>query len=116
MKTRMTLLALAALLALIGVSIWATSHISIVPAVNALVEFPGAGTHPWFIATLLDAYFGFLWFWAWVAYKETSNLARGAWLVLILVLGNMAMAAYVLLQLRKLPAGATAEQLLLRRA
>lgn len=116
MKIRMTLLALAALLALIGVSVWATLHISIVPAVNALIAYPDGGTNPWFIATLLDAYFGFLWFWAWVAYKETSNLARGAWLVLILVLGNMAMAAYVLLQLRKLPAGATAEQLLLRRA
>jgi hypothetical protein len=116
MKTRMTLLALAALLALIGVSAWATSHISIVPAINALVTAPGEGTNPWFIATLLDAYFGFLWFWAWVAYKETSNLARSVWLVLILALGNMAMAAYVLLQLRKLPPGATAEQLLLRRA
>ena len=116
MKTRMTLLALAALAALVGVSIWASSHIGIVPAIGALAADPAGGTHPWFVATLFDAYFGFLWFWAWIAYRETSHLARGLWLVLILGLGNIAMAAYVLLQLRTLPANATAQDLLLRRA
>jgi hypothetical protein len=116
MKVRMLLLAVVALEALIGVSIWATSQISIVPALEALAADPAGGTNPWFIATAFDAYFGFLWFWAWIAYKETSNVARAAWLVLVLALGNIAMAAYMLLQLRKLPAGAGAEQLLLRRA
>ena len=116
MKTRLTVLSVAALAALIGVSIWATSKIGIVPALQDLFGNPGAGTNPWFIATTFDAYFGFLWFWAWIAYKETSNVARAAWLLLILGLGNMAMAAYMLIQLRKLPAGAGPEQLLLRRA
>jgi hypothetical protein len=116
MKTRMTLLAVAALVALVGVSVWASSKIGIVPAIQALAAQPAAGTHPWFVATLADAYFGFLWFWAWIAYKETSNLARAAWLVGVLGLGNIAMAAYMLLQLRKLPADAGAEGLLLRRA
>ena len=32
--------------------------------------------HPWFIATLFDCYFGFLTFYLWVAYRETSWLAR----------------------------------------
>jgi hypothetical protein len=116
MKTRITLLALAALAALIGVSAWASANIGIVPAIQALLADPAGGIHPWFIATTFDAYFAFLWFWAWVAYKEPSNLARAAWLVLICGLGNIAMAAYVLLQLRALPADATVEQLLLRRA
>ena len=116
MKTRMTLLAVAALVALVGVSVWASLKIGIVPAIQALLAEPAAGTHPWFVATLADAYFGFLWFWAWIAYKETSNLARAAWLVLVLGLGNIAMAAYMLLQLRKLPPGAGADALLLRRA
>ena len=116
MRRNLTLLAAAALIALIGVSVWATSKIGIVPAIQALLADPAAGTNPWFIATTFDAYFGFLWFWAWIAYKETSNLARAAWLVLVLGLGNIAMAGYMLLQLRKLPAGAGAEQLLLRRA
>ena len=116
MQRNLLLLSLAALAALIGVSLWATAKISIVPAIQALLAEPAAGTHPWFVATLFDAYFGFLWFWAWIAYKETSNLARGAWLAGVLLLGNIAMAAYMLLQLRKLPPGAGADVLLLRRA
>ena len=114
MRTKLLLLSLAALAALVGVSIWATSEIGIVTAIRLLLEQPAAGTHPWFVATLADAYFGFLWFWAWIAYKETSNLARAAGLVGVLALGNIAMAAYMLIQLRKLPAGAGVERLLLR--
>ena len=81
-----------------------------------LVAHPGSGSNPWFIATLFDTYFGFLWFWAWVAYKERTPAMRALWLVLIFALGNIAMAAYMLMQLRKLPPDATAAQLLLRRA
>ncbi len=56
---------------------------------------------PWFRATLADAYFGFLFFWLWVAWRERAP-ARGAlWFVLIMLLGNFAMASYVLLQLRR---------------
>lgn len=54
---------------------------------------------PWFRATLTDAYCGFLLFWLWVAWREASP-ARGAlWLVLIMTLGNFAMAGYLLVQL-----------------
>jgi hypothetical protein len=116
MRANLMLFSCAALIALLGVSVWATSKISIVPAIQALMADPAGGTNPWFIATTFDAYFGFLWFWAWIAYKETSTLARGAWLVGILALGNIAMAGYMLLQLRKLPAGAPAQALLLRSA
>lgn len=116
MRRNLFLLSAAAFASLLAVSLWATSKQGIVPAIQDLTANPAGGNNPWFIATTFDAYFGFLWFWAWVAYKETSNLARGLWLVLILSLGNMAMAAYMFLQLRKLPAGAGAEALLLRRA
>lgn len=115
MKFCLGLLALAALASLIGGSIWATGHISIVPVINDLLANPGAGNNPWFVATLLDAYFGFLWFWAWVAYKEQSWFSRIIWLVLILTLGNIAMATYILIQLLRLPADAKVEDLLLRR-
>jgi hypothetical protein len=57
----------------------------------------------WTIATLFDAYFGFVTFYVWVAYKELRWGARIAWLIAILLLGNMAMSVYVLLQLRRLP-------------
>jgi hypothetical protein len=116
MRRNLLLLSLAALVSLVGVSIWATAQIGIGDAIHGLLAHPAAGTHPWFVATLFDAYFGFLWFWAWIAYKEPSNAARALWLVLVLGLGNIAMAAYVLLQLRRLPPDATAAELLLRRA
>lgn len=116
MKTGLTLFALAALASLIAVSIWATHHISIVPVLDEVFSRPAQGSTPWLVATLVDAYYAFLWFWLWVAYKETSNLSRGLWLVLILLLGNMAMAAYMLIQLWRLPPNPTAKDLLLRRA
>ena len=115
MKFRIGLLALSAMAALIGVSIWATGHVSISPVIDDLLQRPAGGNNPWFVATLFDAYFGFLWFWCWVAYKERSAFSRGLWLLLILTMGNMAMAAYVLIQLARLPADAEVEDLLLRR-
>lgn len=116
MRRNLALLSFAALVALIGVSAWATAQVGVVPAIRELWTRPEAGFNPWFIATLTDAYFGFLWFWAWIAYKETSNVARALWLLMILALGNIAMAAYMLIQLWKLPARAPAEALLLRQA
>lgn len=115
MKAGLSAYSLLVLAALIGVSIWASSQVSVVPAIQELLTQPGAGLNPWFIATVFDAYFGFLWFWLWVAFKETNNLARGVWLALILLLGNMAMAAYMLLELRRLPPGAGFQDLLTAR-
>lgn len=57
---------------------------------------------PWFIATLCDAYFGFLLFYVWVAWRERSLGRRLVWFVAIMLLGNFAMAAYVLLGLARL--------------
>lgn len=70
----------------------------------------------WTLATLIDAYYGFLTFYAWVFYKERSLAGRLGWFVGIMLLGNMAMAAYVLLQLQRLPAGRPAAEILLRSA
>ena len=69
---------------------------------------------PWGLATLADAYCGFLTFYCWVAYKETSWLARGLWFAAIMLFGNIAMAIYVLVQLARLPPGAGIADLLLR--
>lgn len=56
---------------------------------------------PWFRATLADAYFGFLFFWLWVAWREQSAAKGVLWFVLIMTLGNIAMAGYLLLQLKR---------------
>ena len=54
---------------------------------------------PWFLATLADAYFGFLTFYVWVAYKEHSVWRKLLWFVLIMILGNIAISVYLLIQL-----------------
>ena len=69
---------------------------------------------PWFHATLADAYFGFLTFCVWVAYKESRWWRRVVWLVLIMTLGNIAMSIYVLVQLWHWDADRGFETLLLR--
>ena len=69
----------------------------------------------WTIATLIDAYYAFLTFYLWVFYKETRALPRLGWFVGIMLLGNMAMAAYVLLQLARLREGEPASAILASR-
>lgn len=97
------------LIAMLAVTTWASSEI-------AVWKIPReVATHPWFIATLFDTYFAFLTFYIWLAYKETSNFARVLWLVGILLLGNIAMAIYLLRELFRLPRSATMEDLLLRK-
>jgi hypothetical protein len=71
---------------------------------------------PWFKATLADAYFGFIAVFVWIAYKEPTWWRRALWFVLLMLLGNIAIAIYLLIQLFRLPAGARMEDLLLRRA
>jgi hypothetical protein len=71
-----------------------------------------APDNAWTVATLFDAYFGFITFYVWLAYKERRWLPRIGWLIAILLLGNIAMSAYVLLQLRKHPADGPLARLL----
>lgn len=96
------------LLTMLGAISWASLQCALWKTPEALV------THPWFIATLFDCYFGFLTFYAWVFYKETAWLARAGWLVAILLLGNIAMSIYMLITLFRLPPTVGIEQVLLR--
>jgi hypothetical protein len=68
----------------------------------------------WFRLTLADAYFGFLIVYLWVVYKERTLWARTVWFLLFMTLGNMAVSAYILIQLFKVRQGNLAESLLLR--
>lgn len=75
---------------------------------QAVWNWGGLTTPPdnlWTIATLIDAYYGFVTFYVWVLWKETRALPRVAWFAAIMLLGNIAMSAYVLLQLARLKAG-----------
>lgn len=83
------------LVAMTGIIGWASSRC-------ALFDIPReVFTHPWFIATLLDAYFAFIAFWVWVAWKEGTFAARALWLLTILLWGNPAIALYMLLELAR---------------
>lgn len=85
---------------------------------QAVWEWRGLVTEPdrwWTIATLIDAYYGFLTFYVWVLYKELRWLPRIGWFVAIMLLGNMAMAVYVLLQIQRLAPGRPTAELLIAR-
>jgi hypothetical protein len=85
-------------------------------AVSLWEAWPNFASNPWAVATLWDAYFGFLTFYLWVLYKERNFWARILWFVLIMGLGNIAMSFYVLLQLRQLRADDPIDTVLWRRA
>jgi len=109
-RTALLLLFGGILAAMLVVTVTASLH-------QPLWEWGGLSAEPdrwWTYATLADAYFGFLTFYAWVFYKETRAAARAGWFVAIMLLGNIAMAVYVLLQLARLRSGQPVSRLLLR--
>ena len=84
--------AVSVLLVMLAVTTWASLHEHVFAATVRMVR------DPWTVATLFDAYFGFLWFWLWIAATERCGFAKYLWLVAILLLGNLSMAAFVLLR------------------
>lgn len=97
MKAFLGVLFSVVLISMIWVTAWAGSQCPLFA-----VPRPVA-THPWFIATLFDAYWGFVTFYLWVAYKQTSLAAKVAWFLAIMSLGNIAMSAYCLAELVQAP-------------
>ena len=110
MKFLLRLLFSAIFLWMVGMTTYVSLHKSIL---QAGTEFSWAGS-PWAVATLFDAYFGFVTFFVWVCFKERSWATKTVWFFLIMGLGNIAMSGYVLLQLFKLRADQPLSQLLLR--
>lgn len=109
MKTMLTMICFAVLALMLYVTISASLHQDIFSASRQL--WPD----PWFRATLADAYCGFLFFWLWVAWREQSVAKSILWFVLIMALGNIAMAGYVLLQVRHWQSGDGVDVLLIGR-
>jgi hypothetical protein len=94
------------LASLAALCVWAAAEQGVTAA---LAQMAG---ERWGLTTLVDLYTAFFSVWLWIAWRERSLSARLAWAVLIAGLGSMAIAAYVLLALRRLPAGAGASALL----
>jgi hypothetical protein len=83
---------------MVAATTWAGLH-------TPLFEIPReVFTHPWFLTTLLDAYWAFITFFVWLAWKEQNFAARVLWFVAVIGFGNLAMAAYFLRELFRVPA------------
>ena len=111
MKTVLKLLFAGIFVWMVGMTAWVQMH---KPLASSPGEFSWV-TSPWACATLFDAYFGFITFFVWVCWKERTFLARAVWFVLIMLLGNIAMSGYVLLQLFRLREDEPASAMLTRR-
>lgn len=84
-------------------------------AMNIFDSFPLFSANPWAVATLYDAYCGFLTFYLWVAYKERALWSQVLWFVLVMGLGNIGMSAYALKELFRLKPGEPVWAVLQRR-
>jgi hypothetical protein len=105
-----------------GLSVFFLIILGIILGVNvnavqkeSLFNIPAPVTSdPWFQATLTDAYLGFITFYAWVFYRSPTPTARIVWFIVIMLTGNIGMAAYGLYRLWKWPKPFKAAALLLR--
>lgn len=97
------------LIAMLMVTTWASLDRSIFQVGQELLG------DRWFHATLADAYCGFVTFYAWLAWREESWLARILWFVAVMLLGNIAMSIYVLIATLKLKDNFSIARLLLGR-
>ncbi|MBK8475045.1 MAG: DUF1475 family protein [Opitutaceae bacterium] len=100
-------------LAVLGSMLWVTSWASLQQSILAIPR--EVFTHPWFIATLCDAYFGFLTFYVWLAWKEPTLGARLLWFIAVMALGNLAMALYVLVELFRIRSSSQFGEVVARR-
>jgi len=110
-KTSLRLLFSCIFLAMVVVTVWASTH----QAVQHWTGLAAGEDRYWTAATFMDAYCGFLTFYAWVFYKEVRALPRILWFVAIMLFGNMAMSGYVLYQLARLRPGQNASDILAAR-
>lgn len=109
MKTFLTGVCCLVLALMLYVTISASLNQDIVSATRQL--WPD----PWFRATLADAYCGFLFFWLWVDWREQSLAKSILWFILIMTLGNIAMAGYLLVQLWHIRGGENLDRLFSRK-
>lgn len=95
---------------LLGATIWASLE------KNVLQAYVDLGSDRWGLATLFDAYFAFVAFGLWVAYKEGTVLKGVLWMLTLFALGNFAISGYAFWQLAKWDPKSGAAGLLLRAA
>lgn len=78
--------------------LWVTSWASVGQPLGEFIAGPVIRDR-WVVATLFDAYFAFIAFFVWVAWKETTLALRVLWFIAIFLWGNLAMSLYLLVEL-----------------
>jgi hypothetical protein len=108
------IIALRVLFALVLASmLWVTTWAGLQCPLFAVPK--AVATHPWFVATMFDAYWGFTTFFVWVCFKQATWTARIAWFLAIMLLGNIAMSSYCLSELSAVPSGGRLSDILTAR-
>lgn len=86
------------------------AHLAGKEGVHVFIGYITVCSEPWGLATMFDAYFGFLAFWLYLAWRERTWVSRISWLIALLFLGNFAIAGYALVCLWQTPATADLTQ------
>jgi hypothetical protein len=100
---------LTVLVSMLWVTSWASLHQSIHAIPHNVLR------DPWFIATLFDAYWGFITFYIWLAWKERTLAARVLWFIAVMLLGNIAMSTYLLVELFRIRDSSQLAEVITRR-
>ena len=109
MRTLLKVLFAAILVAMIAVTTWASFDRNVVTAAVDLWR------DPWGRATLFDTYFAFLTIYLWIAWKQRTVAARIGWFLGVMLLGNIAIALFLLRELLALRDDEPVSALLMRR-
>jgi hypothetical protein len=96
-------------LTMLALIVWASLQENVVAAFLRMLR------DPWSVATLADCGFGFFAFWLWLLWKERSMPRAIPWLLAIMGLGNLAIAAYLLLAAARLESGEGIDALVSKR-
>ena len=94
MKKSIAVYGVIVLVSMLFVTSWASLQEGVFVGGGKLLD------QPWGVATLADTYFAFFMFYLWVLYKERSYVSKIVWFVAIVLLGNIAMAVYLLIQVK----------------
>lgn len=101
-------------IAIFAAMLWVTTWASLGQPLGEFIAGPVIRDR-WVVATLFDAYFAFIAFFVWVAWKETTLALRVLWFIAIILWGNLAMSLYLLVELFRISRIEELDQVFTRR-
>ena len=107
-RSTLKILFLCVSLTMIGLTVYTCTQSDLIKEWNRL------GAEPWMRATLVDFYFNILVISTWTLYREKNKFIGLVWVAAYILLGSIATAFYVFLQLARLKPGDPVEKALLR--